>query len=383
MKNNAVFIYSPEFLRYHFGDEHPFNSLRLQVTKDLLDKSGILYKEDIVEPKVATEAELQMVHSPEYVKAVQEASRGVGYEELGDYELGTDDNPVFEGMHSAASLVAGGTLTGVEMVMKDECKRAVNLAGGLHHAHRSKASGFCIYNDAAVAIAYIRQKYDLRVLYLDTDAHHCDGVQNIFYDDPEVLVISLHETGHYLFPGTGDIYEQGSDMGFGATINIPVEPFTDDDSWISAFETVVIPNARAFAPHIIITQNGCDGHYLDSLTHLSLTMKSFDVIPRLTCNLAEQLCGGKLIAVGGGGYNLWQVTPRAWAYLWSNVSGRNLGDRLPEEWIKKWQKTSSAKLPEFFEDEEGLVPETPRREEINEKNQIIVNRIMRQSVQLL
>jgi len=380
MKGSVAFIYSPEYLRYNFGEQHPLNSLRLQMTYDLLLQLGVLQQEEIVHPRMATEAELTLVHSPEYIKAVCKASSGYEGEDFALYELGTEDNPIFQGMHSAASLIVGGTLMAAEMVIEGKVKHAVNIAGGLHHAHRSNASGFCIYNDAAVAIAYLRKKYDLRVLYIDTDAHHGDGVQSIFYNDPEVLVISIHESGYYLFPGTGDIHEQGSGPGYGTTINVPLEPFTEDESWISAFESVVIPSARAFAPHIIVSQNGCDGHYLDPLTHLSLTMKSYSEIPRLTHQLAEQLCEGRLIALGGGGYNIWQVVPRAWALLWCRVSEREIGEELPEGWIKKWERVSGEKLPRTVFDLPDSIPEIPRQEEINEKNQITLNRVMRQSV---
>jgi acetoin utilization protein AcuC len=383
MTGKAAFVYSPEYQRYQFNNkEHPFNPMRLKITYDLLLRTGLLTQQDLVQPRIATEAELAMVHSQEYINAVCKASDGFEHEDLSQFELGTEDNPIFSGMHSAASLIVGGTLTAVDLVMENKVKHAVNIAGGWHHAHGNRASGFCIYNDPAVAIAYLRKKYNIRVLYIDIDAHHGDGVQNIFYDDPDVLVISLHESGHYLFPGTGDIYEQGSGYGYGYTINLPVEPFTEDESFISVFEGAVVPNARAFGPHIIISQNGCDGHYLDPLTHLSLTMKGYSKIFELIHWLAEQLCDGKLVALGGGGYNVWQVVPRVWAMLWSQITERELNKNMPLDWIKKWEPISGKKLPRSIFDPPDLVPQIPRRDEINEKNQIIVNRVMKQSVLL-
>lgn len=384
MNTGAAFVYSPDFLTYRFHDTHPFDPVRLAITYDLLAETGLLLQRDLVQPRAATEQELLLVHSHGYIQAVCGASNGRADEEyLSRYDLGTEDVPVFKGMHLAASLAVGGSLTAAELVLEGKKKHAVNLAGGLHHAQRGSASGFCIYNDAAVAIAWIRQKYGARVLYIDTDAHHGDGVQNIFYDDPEVMVISLHESGHYLFPGTGDIHERGRGEGYGSTINVPLEPLTEDDSWISAFHSVVVPNARMFAPEIIISQNGCDGHYLDPLTHLTLTMKSYVEIPAAVHELAEQLCDGRLVVLGGGGYNIWQVVPRAWAYLWSIVSGRPAGEYLPASWIQKYEKRSGEKIPGTFHDPENLVPLISRREEIKEKNQITVNRVMRQSLSWL
>lgn len=381
MSRVAAFIYSPSLLNYRFSDTHPFNPLRLRITVELLREAGLLDDEDIVEPRAASIGELELVHSGEFLQAVQGASEGISTKQnLIRYELGTEDVPVFKGMHEASALIVGGTLTAAELVMENKVKHAVNIAGGLHHAQPSKAAGFCVYNDAAVAIAWIRKQYKARVLYIDTDAHHADGVQNVFYDDSDVMVISMHESGSYLFPGTGSIHEQGDGEGFGTTVNIPMEPFTEDDSWISAFKSVVIPQARMFVPDIIISQNGCDGHFLDPLTHLALTMRSYQEIPALIYDLAEQLCDGRLVFVGGGGYSFWQVVPRAWAFLWTTVSGRNPGTSLPESWIVQGQQESGEVLPRSYSDPVDLVPQIARTDEIAEKNQLTVSRLMRQFV---
>ncbi|MGI6554244.1 MAG: acetoin utilization protein AcuC [Bacillota bacterium] len=380
MSRAAAFIYSPEYLSYHFHDHHPFNPQRLKNTFDLLIEAGVLDNEDVCEPCQAEDQELGLVHTGDYLDAVRRAGSGKsGVDDLARFELGTEDVPVFEGMHSASSLVVGGTLTAAELVLEGKVKHAINIAGGLHHARRQKASGFCVYNDAAVAIAWIKQKFGVRILYIDIDAHHGDGVQDIFYEDPDVMVISIHESGNYLFPGTGSIHEQGKGDGVGTTINIPLEPFTEDDSWISAFNSVVIPQARMFAPDIIISQNGCDGHYLDPLTHLALTMKSYQAAFSAIHQLAEQLCDGRLVALGGGGYSIWQVVPRAWALLWSILSGRDLGKKLPASWLKKYGGISGESIPCSYSDPEGMVPPIPRREEIKEKNLLTIERIIRQS----
>lgn len=379
----TAFIYSDDYQKYRFNEKHPFDPFRLRLTYDLLTQSGLLRSDDLVPPRSATEAELETVHTRDYIDAVIQAGMGKDHENLSQYDLGTEDIPIFEDMHPAAALAVGGTLTATELVMEGKARHAMNIAGGLHHAHKNKASGFCIYNDAAVAIAYLRKKYDVRVLYLDIDAHHGDGVQNIFYDDPNVLVISIHESGHYLFPGTGDIYEQGSNSGYGYTINLPMEPYTEDESFVSLFEAVVVPHVHAFSPHIIISQNGCDGHHLDPLTHLSFTTEGYLKIFHLIHDLAEELCDGKLVALGGGGYNVWQVVPRVWALLWGQLIGESLDGPVPDGWIGKWEDMCGGVLPRFYRDSPDLVPKIPREKEINEKNQIIANRVMRQSVLLL
>ncbi len=179
---------------------------------------------------------------------VKEADRGdIPRERLEEYGLGTEDNPVFPGIHQTSALVTGGTLEAAEIVMSGQARHALNLSGGLHHALRGKASGFCIYNDAAVAIAQIRKKYQERVLYIDTDEHHGDGVQWAFYHDPEVLTLSIHETGRYLFPGTGNVYERGHDTGLGSCINVLLDAFTEDESWLDAFQRVIPRIARSFS----------------------------------------------------------------------------------------------------------------------------------------
>nr|MBO2470340.1 acetoin utilization protein AcuC [Bacillota bacterium] len=202
MTHRSVFIYSPDCLAYRFHSDHPFDQRRLVLTVDLLQEWGLIAPGQIIAPRVATDDELQLAHESTYIDAVKRASENPGTPEAYlAYNIGTEDNPAFAGMHEAAALAVGGTLLAAEWVMEGKADHAVNLAGGLHHALRGRASGFCIYNDCAVAIAWLRRHYGARVLYLDTDAHHGDGVQWAFYDDPDVLTVSLHETGRTLFPG--------------------------------------------------------------------------------------------------------------------------------------------------------------------------------------
>ncbi|WP_096436160.1 acetoin utilization protein AcuC [Alteribacter populi] len=373
MMKDAVFIYSPEQLSYRFNEGHPFNQKRLEVTNDLLHKIGALDKEDIRIPRMAKIEELLLIHDNEYVEAVKQASIGKSQPSFtSTYGIGSDDTPSFTGMHEAASWLVGGTLTAVDCIFEEGYQHALNLGGGLHHGFRGKASGFCIYNDSSIAIEYIRKKYDAKVLYIDTDAHHGDGVQWAFYDDPNVCTLSLHETGRYLFPGTGNVNERGHGKGLGYSFNVPLEAFTEDDSWLNAYETALTEVAGYFQPDIIVTQNGADAHHYDPLTHLCSTMRTFHEIPKLAHKVAHQYCNGRWLAVGGGGYDIWRVVPRAWALIWLVMSDRATSDiisnRLPKSWIDHWQDESPVTLPTQWYDKQEIYPTIPRKQEIVEKN---------------
>lgn len=370
MMQDSIFIFSDEQLKYKFNKDHPFNQLRLKLTLDLLQEINAITDKDIVLPRMATDEELQLIHDPSYVTAVRKAGNGELSEDMAEsYGLGTEDTPIFPGMHEASALLVGGTLTAVDHVMQGKAKHAVNLGGGLHHGFRGKASGFCVYNDSSVAIKYIQEKYNARVLYIDTDAHHGDGVQWAFYDDPNVCTFSIHETGRYLFPGTGNVNERGQGKGYGYSFNIPVDAFTEDESWLDAYTTSVREIAEFFKPDIILTQNGADAHYLDPLTHLSATMKIYREIPKLAHEIAHQYCDGKWIAVGGGGYDIWRVVPRAWSLIWMEMTeNRNCYGELPKEWVARWQKESPVSLPTQWDDPENLYKPIPRKPEITEKN---------------
>ncbi|MCG0314699.1 MAG: acetoin utilization protein AcuC [Calditerricola sp.] len=371
MTHRSVFIYSPDCLAYRFHSDHPFDQRRLVLTVDLLQEWGLIAPGQIIAPRVATDDELQLAHESTYIDAVKRASENPGTPEAYlAYNIGTEDNPAFAGMHEAAALAVGGTLLAAEWVMEGKADHAVNLAGGLHHALRGRASGFCIYNDCAVAIAWLRRHYGARVLYLDTDAHHGDGVQWAFYDDPDVLTVSLHETGRTLFPGTGFVHERGDGPGFGRSINVPLEPFTEDDSWLECYTTVVERVAHRFRPDIIITQNGCDAHVWDPLSHLCATTRIYAEIPKLAHRLAHELCDGRLVAVGGGGYDIWRVVPRAWALLWAELVDRPFAGNpeLPPSWRERWQAQSPVPLPQRLLDPPDIVPPIPRRSEIDARN---------------
>jgi acetoin utilization protein AcuC len=370
MTSRCSFIFSEDLLKYKFNSDHPFNQFRLTLTVDLLKKVNALSSHQICIPRIATEEELYLIHDPDYVNAVKLAGLGQISENIAEnFGMGTEDNPIFPQMHEATSLQVGGTLTAVDLVMSGAVDHALHLGGGLHHGFRGKASGFCIYNDCSVAIKYLQKKYQARVLYVDTDAHHGDGVQFSFYDDPNVCTLSIHETGRYLFPGTGNINERGHGKGYGFSFNIPIDAFTEDDSFLDTYTSAIKEVAEFFKPDVILTQNGADAHYLDPLTHLSATMKSYRTIPKIAHQIAHQYCDGRWIAVGGGGYDIWRVVPRAWALIWLEMTeNSNCYGDLPSEWLNFWQKQAPVKLPEQWDDPSDLYTPIPRKEEITEKN---------------
>ncbi|MTV50264.1 acetoin utilization protein AcuC [Heliobacillus mobilis] len=384
MSKQSLLIYSPEFHAYQFGPEHPFHPLRLDVTVDLIGQTGIVEPEQIVDPEMCTRDDLLPVHAEGFIDAIEQASRQEAPTSLlKTYGLDTDDTPPFPGMDEATRLVVGATMQGAKLIMEGKADHVFQIAGGLHHAHRNRASGFCVFNDAAVAIAYLQRKYGIRVLYIDTDAHHGDGVQSIFYDDPMVLTISIHETGRYLFPGTGNAEERGRFDGYGFSINVPLEPYTEDDSFIDLYERSVEPLVKAFQPDFIITQNGCDAHYLDPLTHLALTTRTYEAIPRLAHRLAHTYCQGRWLALGGGGYDHWRVVPRAWTLLWAEMNDREVPDEIPSIWLQRWQKLSPVSLPTRMRDGDGEFPPIPRRAIIEDKNRVTLQRVMRDAVELI
>ncbi|WP_066386097.1 acetoin utilization protein AcuC [Neobacillus mesonae] len=370
MTDSCAFVFSEELLNYKFSTHHPFNQFRLKLTIDLLNKIDALDPMQIIPPRMATDEELMLIHDPAFIEAVKKAGNGKLSKEVAEnYGLGTEDTPIFSNMHEASSLLVGGTLTAVDQVMTGKALHAVNLGGGLHHGFRGKASGFCVYNDSSVAIKYLLEKYQARVLYVDTDAHHGDGVQWSFYDEPNVCTLSIHETGRYLFPGTGNINERGQGAGYGYSFNIPVDAFTEDESWLHAYTHAIREVADFFKPDVILTQNGVDSHYYDPLTHLSATMKIYREIPKLAHEIAHQYCGGRWIAVGGGGYDIWRVVPRAWAMIWLEMTeNRICYGSLPADWLEYWQKKSPVELPKEWDDPENLYPPIPRKPEITEKN---------------
>ncbi len=354
MPHTTALIYSDSYQKYDFGPWHPMKPVRLAFTYDLIRAYGLLDDVILVEPGPATDDELALVHEPAYIEKVKELSvQGAGEAAAAGWGLGTGDNPVFAGMHSAAAAAAGGALTAGRKIMAGEFMHAFHMGGGLHHALRAKASGFCIYNDPAIAIADLKLRHGARVLYLDIDAHHGDGVQYAFEEDPQVLTISIHESGAFLFPGTGFAAEIGSGGGRGYAVNVPLAPYSGDDIYLEVFAELVAPLARAFQPDIILTQNGCDAHWSDPLSHLSLTMSGFQELFRLEHQLAHDYAGGRWLALGGGGYQAYTTVPRAWTVLVAVMSGRQLDDQIPAEWRQKCARLGQHPAPAWLVSEKA------------------------------
>lgn len=335
MSKSVKFVYSDDVTKYDFSPTHPMRPIRLKLTYELLKAYGVFDggKMDVVPGRIATDDELRLCHSQVYINAVKKISE-TGEESMHTYEfgIGYGDNPAFKGMHEASALIAGSSVVATDLVMTGEAEHAINIAGGLHHALHDRASGFCIYNDPAIAAAHAAEKYGVRVAYIDIDAHSGDGVQKAFYDRKDILTISLHEDPRYLFPGTGFVEEMGIGEGEGYSVNVPLEPGTYDDLYIAAFREIVPPIVKAYKPDLIISQNGCDTHYTDPLAGLSLTTDAYERLYSMIHTLAHEVCDGRLVALGGGGYQAFQVVPRAWALLSADLAGTFLDDYTPEAW---------------------------------------------------
>ena len=385
MTGKAVIVHDAALESYGFGGDHPFNPLRLRLTLELYRDLGLLEGYPPTPSEPATEGDLTTVHSLTYVRMVQEAGRGVArLSRFLDYGLGSGDNPIFPDMHEACARVVGGVLESCRLVMRGDATHAMCISGGLHHALRSRASGFCVYNDAGVAIARLKEERPgIRIAYVDTDAHHGDGVQWMFFEDPDVLTVSIHESGRYLFPSTGEVDEKGTAAGRGYSVNVPLQPYTDDDSFISTFETVVPEVLRAFGPDLILSQNGCDAHKLDPLTHLSATTRLYEHIPARMHDLAHELCEGRWVATGGGGYDIWRVVPRAWSALWAAVSHQELPEEIPENWLERWQRKSPVGLPRLVRDDPADYPAGPRAAEISDENKRTAQEVLEKVLPLI
>ncbi|MGA9311367.1 MAG: acetoin utilization protein AcuC [Pseudonocardiaceae bacterium] len=327
--SRAVVVWDDALLGYDLGSWHPLNPVRLDLTIRLARSLGVLDGVQPLAPVPATDDELHTVHSDDYVAAVKQASRGyVGH------GLGTPDNPVFHRMHEASALVAGGSLMAAEEILAGRTARAVNIAGGLHHAMRDHASGFCVYNDCALAIRRLLDGGVSRVAYVDIDVHHGDGVQEAFADDRRVLTISLHQHPATLFPGTGNSTDIGAPGAEGSAVNVPLPPGTGDDSWLRAFHAVVPALLRAFQPEVLVTQHGADTHVEDPLANLALSVDGQRAAHRALANLADTTAGGRWLALGGGGYSLFRVVPRSWAHLLGVLLDREVEPNaaVPADW---------------------------------------------------
>ena len=374
---DARFFYDPSLATYELSPSHPFKPVRLDLIRTLLEDASLLDDAEIADVPTPDPAILERVHEPAYVRAVRTASRDGPSPDAYTYGLGTGDNPIFAGMHEAVLGVCAATDAAVEAVASGTTTRAVNFAGGLHHAHRAKASGFCVYNDLAVAIAGAVQRHGMRVAYLDVDVHHGDGVQWLFYDDPRVMTISLHESGRYLFPGTGHTYEIGDDAAQGTAVNVPLEPGTGDESYLESLDAVVPAALEAFQPDLIVLQAGADMHFHDPLADLVVTLAGMHESYRRIVDLADRFTDGRIVATGGGGYDPYRTVPRAWAGLWAALTGRELPDAVPARWRERWTAEANVELPRAMLDDDAPA-RTGRLDLIRSQNRAVANRLLEQ-----
>ncbi len=365
-------IYSPKYSLYNLGKEHPFSPLRAEMTLDLLQSLGAL--QDYIEPEEVQPEELFEIHDKEYVEKVEKVSAGETVEDIENFGLGTQDNPITPGMAQGARIIAGGTKLGAKLLLEGEAKKVLQMGGGFHHAHPRLASGFCVYNDLALAIKEMT-KQGWHVVYLDLDVHHGDGVQDIFYSDGKVMTISLHESGEYIFPGTGWLYELGQGMGRSLKLNLPLEPFTEGDSYLEVIEGAVVPALRWFRPDALVVQAGADPHYSDPLADLVLTTQDFERIYRRVFELADEFTKGNLLITLGGGYSI-TATSRIWTILYLLFFNLPLPEVLPHEWRKKWGEKLGREIPEFLHDLPNPFDEIPRKPEIVRLNRDLVRRLM-------
>jgi acetoin utilization protein AcuC len=339
---------------------------------DLLRALGHSLKS--IEPELATREDILSVHDERFVSRVEALSAGREVPDCESYGLGTPDNPVFPGMDEAARWHVGGTLGGARLIGEQGGKRVLQLGGGLHHARRDFASGFCIYNDLAIAINYLTQQ-GFWVAYLDIDVHHGDGVQQILYENMRVMTVSFHESGRYLFPGTGDIYELGSGPGRGLKLNIPLEPFTEGESYLEVFETVLAAALSQFKPSVFVVQAGTDAHFDDPLADLMLTTRDYEKIFRRILELADTVADGRVLFTLGGGYSL-RAAPRIWAMLYLMIHDLPLARILPPQWRDKWSRALRSRLPQTFHDPDPAYPPVPNREEIAHRNRQATQRLL-------
>ncbi|MEI8083751.1 MAG: acetoin utilization protein AcuC [Actinomycetes bacterium] len=362
MTGQMAFVWNNDLRKYDFGPGHALSPIRTKLAYELIRFCGLLELPNLsvledFEP--ATDKDLLRVHSKAYIAAVKKASEGTEFIDP-SHGLGTEDVPVFPGMHDAAALVAGGTLAAARAVYSGSVLHGLNISGGLHHAMPEAASGFCVYNDIGVAIGWLLDQGVERIAYVDVDVHHGDGVQAIFYDNPNVMTVSLHESGKTLFPGTGLATDIGGRGARGGAVNVPLPAGTDDDEWLRAFDAVVPDVLRAFRPQILVTQQGCDTHRNDPLAHLRLSIEGQRASYLRLHALAHELTGGRWVAVGGGGYDWLDVVPRAWTHLTAIVCGAPIDPEaeVPEDYRILLDSAFGTVAPLFMGDGVSLHPQS-------------------------
>jgi acetoin utilization protein AcuC len=361
MGGKLVYPYSNALLEYEFRTDHPLKPDRLKLTYQLSKHLGLLDKVKEIEPTLATREDLELFHAPEYIDAVVDS--GTNNNIHPQHGLGTPDNPIFPLIHDTGARYVGATLDAMRAIMNG-ASNTFCISGGLHHAHRSAASGFCIYNDIVIAIKMLHKKKNYKVLYFDFDAHHGDGVQNAFYNSKDVLTISVHQSGRTLFPGSGFIYETGSADGIGYSVNVPLMPGAGTPELIRVYDEVVVPIFESYKPDLLITQMGVDGHYLDPLAHLTFTSHGYETIVRKIRDLSSDICKLGWLAVGGGGYHPVNVA-RLWSLFLAVMLDEQIPREMPEEFLELCTKMGYKGHPEIIRDEDEIVQMYYSREEVS------------------
>ncbi len=373
MTGEPLLVYGPRSITYDFGPGHPLTPLRFGPGMDLLAAVGAVPG---LAPEPASDERLGLCHDPAYVATV----RRLGADPDGPPAAGIDpfgDDPPFTGMHDAAAAVAGGSIDGMVAILRGDVLHAFHPGGGLHHAMRARASGFCIYNDPALAIAVAREA-GLRVLYIDLDTHHGDGVEALHAADPGVMTVSIHESGRTLFPGTGFLDQAPEGAAPGTVVNVPLEAFTGADTWLEAVRAVVPLAAERFRPEVVVSQHGADTHAWDPLAHLRVTTTAMGAAARLVDEIAHRHAGGRWLATGGGGYDAYRVVPRMWTLVWLAGAHRPVPDSTPEAWRDRWTVEAEAfgtpGMPQRFDDDPALGASSDRLGEL-------ADRVSRQTIE--
>ena len=346
--DGPLLVFGPRSPTYDFGPAHPLTPRRFGPGISLLEALGAVPG---LAPEPAPDEAIAWVHDPAYIELVRAFSLDPDARPRAG--IGPGDTPAFAGMHDASATVAGGSLAAMEAILRGDVNHAFHPGGGLHHAMPARASGFCVYNDPALAIARARRD-GLRVLYVDLDVHHGDGVQRIHWSDPGVMTVSIHESGDSLFPGTGDIDERGDGEAAGTKVNLPMPAGTSERGWLGALEAVLPDLAASFRPDIVVSQHGGDAHAFDPLAHLNVTTTAMGDAARLVDRLAHRWAGGRWLATGGGGYDIYRVVPRVWALVWLAATHAEVPRVLPAAWLDRWageaERRARTALPVAFSD---------------------------------
>ncbi|MFY4719367.1 acetoin utilization protein AcuC [Streptomyces sp. LaBMicrA B280] len=360
MSGRAQLMWDEAVTGYDFGSGHPMDPVRLALTRRLVGALGVDRELEVVAAKPAGESTLRLVHRDDYIEAVKAASADPAGADP-SYGLGTLDDPAFAGMHEVSALIAGQSVAAAEAVWRGEALHAVNFTGGLHHAMPGAASGFCVYNDAALAIARLLELGVERVAYVDVDVHHGDGVQAAFWEDPRVLTVSVHEHPRTLFPQSGWPQETGAGAGEGAAVNLPLPAGTGDAGWVRAFHAVVPELLADFRPQVLVSQHGADTHFEDPLAHLAVSLDAQRAVQLACHELAHEYADGKWVALGGGGYAVVDVVPRSWTHLVAIAAGRPVTPEtvIPEGWRQEVYARTRELAPQRMTDGRWPVSWTP------------------------